>query len=508
MSRILVTITPPTPNGGIHLGHLAGPFLAADVFARAQRQLGHEAVLLCYSDDHQSYLARKAHELGETEEAVCRRHADDIAATLAAAGVELDHFMRARDNPTFQRGVLGHFELMRRHGAVSRERRPVPYCEHCALYGYEAHARGRCNVCGEWSDASQCEACASAPDPARMRDLHCTRCRQPTGWRQVDRWVLDLGRFREALAQAHAETPMRAPLAGFIERALAAPDLRWPISRPHEHGVPVVIDGRPEILHTWFSGLAGYRACFEEHAAQIGRPGRVREWWGSPDTVVAHFLGFDCSYSHALAYRAILTALPSGPRQAHLYTNAFLKLDNLDFSTSRGHAIWARDLLKTVSADLLRLYLARVSPEDEARNFDSAEFARWHPTAGQRMAALQRAAREAGPVRWGAADLAPLALLRDRWRMACDRPHFSVRALAAVVDDAMAFALERARDGTEPPGAALAVLAGVARAVMPAFSDTLLAALGLPPAEINAWLAGDAPAGPRAEAGQTAAALA
>lgn len=496
-NRILVTITPPTPNGGIHLGHLAGPFLAADVFARAQRQRGHETLLVCYSDDYQSYLARKARELGEPAAEVSARFADDIEASLALAGVQMDGFMRARANPVFQRVVAEHFELLRERGAISRERRPVAFCGHCQLHGYEAYARGHCNLCGALSDASQCESCAGAPAVEQMRGLFCTQCKRPSEWREEERLVLDLGRFRETLGELHAATPMRPPLQDFIARTLQQEDLRWPISRPHEHGIPVQIDGREELLHTWFSGLAGYRACSEEIAARRGQPELVDRYWASPDTVFAHFLGFDCSFSHAVVYRAILSALPEAPRRAHFYTNAFLKLDNEDFSTSRGHAIWARDLLQTVSADLLRQYLCSVAPETEACNFSSADFARWQPLAEQRLAELLAAAEQAGgrdldaPVLdedGGAALQAPLAALRKRWLAATALDSFSVRALAATVDAALDLALLRCGIGAADQGLALAALAGFARATMPALSDRLLQALGLSAAQLEGWL--------------------
>lgn len=501
MSRLIVTITPPTPNGGLHLGHMAGPFLCADVYARAQRQRGHDVLLVCYSDDYQSYLARKARELGRTTADVSGQYAAEIADTLERADVKLDWFLRAWDNPHFLRCVAGHWRAVNAAGAIADAAQPVPYCAACDLLGYEAFARGACNHCGAPSDASQCEHCAAAPDATAMHDLHCTQCGAPTGWRAMPRKRFQIGAFRDALRRDHAASTSRAPLREFLQRTLDLPDLDWPVNRPQEHGIPVEHDGSVELISTWFSGLAGYQACLEEMSAATGRD-VIDEFWRRPGTRLVHFLGFDCSFSHAIGYRAILHTLADAPRDAHYYTNAFLKLDGQDFSTSRGHAIWARDVLGRIDAGVLRRYLVRVAPEVAPANFDSAGFEAWVGPAQRECDVLlgqARALGAAGSAALQALDAAPEArALRREWLHATDPDAFSAVALSRVVEQAFAHAR-----GTPPHDAAalagaLAVLAAVSTSVMPGFAADVQQALGLDPRPLDRWLAEAAPVTSRA----------
>jgi methionyl-tRNA synthetase len=133
-----------------------------------------------------------------------------------------------------------------------------------------------------------------------------------------------------------------------------------------------------KIIHTWFSGLAGYYGATKEYAQHIGKPELHDYFWKSEDTTIVNFLGFDCSFSHAIVYPSLLSNAPGHTRKVVPLTNRFLKLEGGDFSTSRGHAIWVDDILEEVSSDALRYYLALVSPEEQTENFEIKKFNAWH----------------------------------------------------------------------------------------------------------------------------------
>src|SRR5262245_53580764 len=137
MSKHIVTITPPTPNGDLHLGHVSGPFLAADVCARVLRQKGHETLLLCYSDDYQSYLLRKARESGRERQQIAAENASAIRDSLQSVGIHLDHFMQAFGNATFLEEVSRYFTLLERNGRLEAQHVAIPFCRSCNVYGYE-----------------------------------------------------------------------------------------------------------------------------------------------------------------------------------------------------------------------------------------------------------------------------------------------------------------------------------------------------------------------------------
>jgi methionyl-tRNA synthetase len=373
MARFIVTVTPPTPNGDLHLGHLSGPFLAADVMRRGLRSQGHDVLMVCYSDDYQSYMPRKAEaiERDPGDYAALMHRAIVLSSDLA--GVEFDAFPASGGNPLFDESVNHYLDCV--SGDLTREEVQVNRCPACRKWGHEAWGRGGCNHCGASSDASQCEACAGKPDPALMTDVTCINCGTPMVLASQDAEVWHLGRHYAELAKRHAKRPMRADLRDYLTKVLAKTDDTWPITRPGDAGLPIErFDGEP--VHTWFMGLSGYRAAVKGYLEEHPERGSFAEWW-SPSTETIHFLGLDCSYSHAVAYTVQQICDPDGPDVGIFLTNRFLKLDGDDFSTSRGTAIWIKDVTGQYPLDAIRLFTALNAPEEQVENFSMAAFKDW-----------------------------------------------------------------------------------------------------------------------------------
>ncbi|MFW2544894.1 class I tRNA ligase family protein [Primorskyibacter sp. 2E107] len=373
MSRYIVTVTPPTPNGDLHLGHLSGPFMAADVMRRGLIAQGHEVLMVCYSDDYQSYMPRKAEAIGRDPGAYAALMQRAITLSADLAGVDFDAFPISGGNPWFAESVNHYLDCV--SSDLSRETVQVHRCPSCEKWGHEAWGRGGCNHCGESSDASQCEACAGKPDPALMTDVTCINCGTPMSLTAQPAEVWHLGRHFPELAKRHAKRPMRSDLRDYLARTLADTGDTWPITRPGDAGLPVARFGNAPV-HTWFMGLAGYRAAIKAHLEDAPKKGRFADWW-SPSTELIHFLGFDCSYSHAVAYGVQQVCDPDGPQVGTFLTNRFLKLDGSDFSTSRGNAIWIKDVTGQYPLDAIRLFTALNAPEEQVENFSLAAFKTW-----------------------------------------------------------------------------------------------------------------------------------
>lgn len=486
MSRYIVTITPPTPNGDLHIGHISGPFLAADVFARVQRQRGHQCVLLSYSDDYQSYMLRKGMELDTDPVALARSNTDRIERSLAAVGIEMDFWMRPWDNPFFAEAVSQVFEAAQAAGAIEFRESMEPYCPHCKVWGYEAFGRGLCNFCGVDSDASQCEGCAQAPDAAKMANFRCKLCQRPHTWTPARRAFLKLGEFKETLRAVHAKSEHRFPLDGWLDEAIR--DLvDWGVTRPGDAGLDLRPDGSCRV-HTWFMGLAGYMAAFREHAQRIGAPQLYDEYWTSGAGKLVHFLGFDCVFSHALVYPALLSTLPHERVQQQFYPNQFLKLDGLNLSTSRNHAIWARELVEQACTDSVRLYLASIAPEEAEGNFERTVFQAWRKAVFTDLVPRLLAAGAGGDRDWWqaavGADRALLQALRQQWLAAGDPERFSMKAMSGVMLDAIAMARERL-DGGRPVSYLAAFIAVAGKSLTPRLSAQLLDAFALDEEEVT-----------------------
>ncbi|WP_440058156.1 methionine--tRNA ligase [Pseudomonas fragariae (ex Marin et al. 2024)] len=489
MSKFIVTITPPTPNGDLHIGHIAGPFLAADVFTRVQRQRGHECVLVSYSDDYQSYMLRKGLELGVDPVELARRNSDRIEASLAAINIQPDNWMRPHDNPWFAEAVGEVFGALRDAGAIECRDSSEPYCPDCDVWGYEAFARGNCNYCGAESDASQCENCAQAPDAELMTDLRCKLCSQPSQWKNVHRAFLKLAGFKPQLRDRLLGQSWRKPLDSWLRDSLEHLH-DWGVTRPGDGGLDLQADGSCRV-HTWFMGLAGYMAAFREYADRVGRPELFRQYWQSGQGTLVHFLGFDCVFSHAIVYPAQLTALHDIRVRQRFMPNQFLKLDGLNLSTSRNHAIWVGDLAREACADSARLYLASIAPEESEGDFRLAQFLAWRAEVfSEFFPALLDAGINRDDHWWSGlcgADAGLLEALRVQWSKASEPAQFSMKRMAQVLLDAIAITRGRLAEG-RPVSHLAAFIAVAGKALIPDMSAQIISAFALPEARVHATL--------------------
>lgn len=479
MSKFVVTITPPTPNGDLHIGHLAGPFLSADVFTRAQRQRGHHCVLVSYSDDYQSYMLRRGLELGLDHRALAAENTALIKNSLEAVDIEVDRWMTSQDNLHFRTAVEECFESAKKAGSMAWKTSPEPFCSHCNLWGYEAFGRGLCNFCGHDSDASQCEECAQAPDASRMEQFHCKLCGRKHEWLPVERWFLRLGEFKNYLSDLHDSHPMRAPLGTWAKHAI--PTLQdWGVTRPGDGGLDLLPDGSCRI-HTWFMGLAGYIAALREYAEMAGDQGLANDYLNDPEAKFIHFLGYDCAFSHALVYPALLSTMAAYKIEQRFVPNLFLKLDGENLSTSRRHAIWVAEFAERAPSDSIRLYLASVAPEQEGGDFRSKEFDQWLAdtfdvlvpdilNAGSRMPAAGLANQISGEDQ----EIRDLAARLER---AADPESFSMKAMAAVLLDTLDLAKKRLEAGQQITPLAL-FLAAAGEPLIPRLSAQIVEAYG------------------------------
>lgn len=434
----LVTITPPTPNGDLHLGHLSGPFLAADVRARTLRQQGHDVLLLSYSDDYQSYVLRQARKLQQDRREIVLRNAAAMLSSLRQADIHLSHFLQALDNEYFAAETGRYVQMLVERGQLQTRETWIPYCRSCEVHGYEGFGRGTCNFCDSPSDASQCEVCARTPDVLRMGEIKCVLCNEIMSARaNVTRAFWKIGAQYAAVGVRHLSST-RAALRDYLAEVLAADDDEWPLTRPGESSIPT---GMPQVaqVHTWFAGLAGYRATLREYLDATGRGAELDDWW-SPQTTMSHFLGFDCAYSHAVAYAALLSLERSGPQNVHYLTNRFLKLEGEDFSTSRNHAIWIRDVVDRYPVDAIRLFTAAHAPEQESTNFSRQTLERWVAEEyGSRIAhgTWRNLGTQGAPPAADSAVSNEIRSLLTHWRRATG-DEFSIVRLAALQQQLLA----------------------------------------------------------------------
>lgn len=374
--RVLVTAAPPTPNGEIHLGHLSGPYLAADIHTRYLRLRGVEAHYLSGTDDNQSYVPVKAAKMGLPPGEAADRLAALIEEAMRAARIDMDLFIRPNASPYHASMVQQFLRKLHEDGKLIAKETLSPYCDACERYLFEAHIRGRCPHCGQPTGGNSCEDCGRPNDCADLVDPVCTGCGAAPGTREVTRLHFPLHRYADALRNYHHSVAMNPNLRSLCEQVIAAglPDIA--VTHPASWGIPVPIEGfEDQRIYAWFEMAPRYLAYAQQLSEALGSPGGWERSWKAADAQVVQCFGFDNGFFYAVFVPALLQAYDPEIRLTSAFVmNEFYRLDGLKFSTSRNHAIWGRETLARVPADVVRFYLAYTCPEAESTNFTLSDF--------------------------------------------------------------------------------------------------------------------------------------
>lgn len=376
--RALVTAAPPTPNGDLHVGHLAGPYLAADVHARFLRLQGVDATFALGSDDNSRWVVGMGESLGQGPEETAESFTDAIVDTLERAGIALD-FHRPNRSAHHRRLVQEVFRRLHEQGDLVEKEVPVAWCPNCDEMLFEYRVRGRCGHCGEGVAGHTCEGCGWPNTGGDLESPECTACGAPAEVRRVRRLVFPVARHADRLREAYRRIEMPARLRAFCEEILetGAPD--FPVTQPGDWGIEVPVAGyEDERINVWFEIGPRYLAyaehLAEERAEELDGTGWAA-YWKAPEARVVQFFGVDNSFYYGVLVPAMFMAFDPDVRlPAALVTNEFYRLDGQKFSTSRNHRIMGRDLVAEAPRDAIRYYLARTCPEREQTNFTREDF--------------------------------------------------------------------------------------------------------------------------------------
>jgi methionyl-tRNA synthetase len=362
---VWLTATPPTPNGDLHLGHMAGPYVAVDMLRRYLLAEGFPVSMTTGMDDNQSYVPAQGLRDGLTGEEVADRYGARIAAAWTAARVEFDRIVEPRRTPGYLEFVQGFFTKLHDTGAIQPRTRPLPFCTRCEMWLYEAFVVGACPHCDESSNGNACEACGRPNDCADLGDPRCRRCDRPAELREQTRLYLPLAPFAERLAAFWSGVAMPPHLRALCTRMAEDGLPEIAVSHPSDWGVPVPVLGfETQRIYVWFEMAPGYLL---EYDPETARPG----------CGPVQFFGFDNGYFHAILFPALFMAWdPQLPLPTAFVVNEFYRLEGVKFSTSRRHAVWARDALAESGADALRLHASRDRPNGRQTSFAYGDLAR------------------------------------------------------------------------------------------------------------------------------------
>ena len=462
----------------MHLGHLSGPYLAADVFTRFVRSCGHEAAYISSGDDNQTYLVTTGALEGRAPAAVADDYYGRISRSLHLARIELDAFNRP--DAAHARFVGAFFAKLHAAGELVIRDSACLFCEECRAFLFEGYVGGGCPTCFEQTRGNICEVCGHPNDPVDLIEPYCAQDRRHRLVRQTAPGLfLPLERYRADFERFYARTDVvwRTHVLELVHQLLAArlPDFR--LTYPGSWGIPVAMPGLSgQTFNAWGEMLPGLINSFALAGAALDPDAAwCRFDPAPPQTQLVQFFGFDNSFFFAFAHLGLLFA--SGHRCIRpkaLVTNEFYELENLKFSTSLKHAIWVGDFLERHDADLVRFYLAYTNPELQRTSFVEAEMRAWlsenvlRPWERVRGAAGGGFDDTAARCRFDAYS----ARIEGHYGVEC----FSLRQAARVVVQALHW-LSLADAAPSP--AILSAFAVFCGPIMPRFAAELAASLGL-----------------------------
>lgn len=380
ITQYVIIPPPPTPNGDLHLGHLAGPYLAADMLKRFLCQQGKAALLITGSDDHQSYVQLKAKQqsVKSSPAEVAESYAQRIQRVFQQFGIQQDIFYRPLDNTSYIDFVQNYFLGLLQSGAIEPKEAMQPYCEHCQQWLFEADLSGYCLHCHSPCGGGSCETCAMPNQGVDIVKHYCKYCRHTPQARSVTYLYLSLEKFRKRLQPYLHQLKLPAHIRAFIRQLFAhsLPDVA--ITRHGTWGIPAPFPGfEDQKINTWCEMVPAYlfAASVASGAALDQLPSGWRSYWNKPQVNITLFFGFDNTFFYTVLFPALLLAdAVNNKLPDNIIYNEFYLFEHSKFSTSRGHAIWAKDIINEVSADCLRYYLAATRPEMTRTNFDYALF--------------------------------------------------------------------------------------------------------------------------------------
>ncbi len=375
--RVLIAVAWPYANGPIHLGHLAGCYLAADIFARYHRLLGDDVLMVSGSDQHGTPITLRAEHEGVSPEKIVDRYHRDFTKSWEQLGISFDLFTTTgTDN--HRDTVHDIFKVLQERGYIYTDTSLLPYCHACSRFLPDRYLKGICPNCGD-TDArgDQCDNCGKPLNPEDLLEIECRISGDQPEIRESEHFFIKLSAFQEPLlAWVKNQKHWRPNVLNFTTRYLQDGLKDRAISRDLEWGVPLPVAGyEDKRIYVWFEAVAGYLSASKEWAANIGEPEAWRPFWQG-DAKAYYFIGKDNIPFHTIIWPAMLMGYGDLNLPYDVPANEFLTLEGKQLSTSRNWAVWLPDYLERYAPDPLRYHIAATMPESSDSDFSWHDFVR------------------------------------------------------------------------------------------------------------------------------------
>ncbi len=374
--KILVTSALPYANGPLHIGHIAGAYLPADIYVRYNRLKGNDVVYICGSDEHGVAITIRAEQDGVKPTDIIDRFHELNKKSFVRFGISFDNYSRT-SRPVHHETAKEFFKDIYDKNILKKKKEKQFYDENASMFLPDRYVEGTCPVCkNQGARGDQCEKCGSDLDQTELINPISKLTGETPVLKETSHWYFPLGDFQGKLKDYLDRHPewkenVRNYCYGWLKQGLrdraVTRDLSW--------GIPVPLDGADgKVIYVWFEAVLGYISATKEWAKQVGQPDRWKDYWQNPECKLVNFIGKDNIVFHAVMFPAILMAKGDYILPENVPANEFLNLEGQKISTSRNFAIWLDDYLDRFPPDPLRYMLAANAPENKDSDFSWKDF--------------------------------------------------------------------------------------------------------------------------------------
>ena len=372
--RTLITTALPYANGPVHIGHLAGVYVPADIYARYLRLKGEEVLMIGGSDEHGVPITLRAKKEGVTPQDVVDRFHGIIKKSFEEFGISFDIYSRTT-SPTHRQVASDFFRTLYEKGEFIEKTSEQYYDEEAKQFLADRYITGTCPHCGnEKAYGDQCEACGTSLNATDLINPKSAISGSEPVMKETKHWYLPLDKhepfLRKWILEDHKE--WRPNVYGQCKSWLDMGLQPRAVSRDLDWGIPVPVEGAEgKVLYVWFDAPIGYISNTKELL-----PDSWETWWKDPETRLIHFIGKDNIVFHCIVFPAMLKAEGSYILPDNVPSNEFLNLEGDKISTSRNWAVWLHEYLADFPGkqDVLRYVLTANAPETKDNDFTWKDF--------------------------------------------------------------------------------------------------------------------------------------
>ncbi len=372
--RTTVTAALPYANGGVHIGHLAGVYVPADIYVRYLRLRKQDVVFIGGSDEHGVPITIRARKEGITPQDVVDRYHGMIKKSFEDFGISFDIYSRTTSE-THHKFAADFFRKLYDDGKLTEKESEQYYDEEAKQFLADRYITGECPHChNPKAYGDQCEKCGSDLDPTELINPQSAISGSKPVLRKTKNWYLPLDEHQEWLKEwileGHKE--WRPNVYGQCKSWLDLDLQPRAMTRDLDWGIPVPVEGgEGKVLYVWFDAPIGYISNTKELL-----PDTWEKWWKDPETRLVHFIGKDNIVFHCIVFPTMLKAHGGYILPDNVPSNEFLNLENDKISTSRNWAVWLHEYLVEMPGkqDVLRYVLTANAPETKDNNFTWRDF--------------------------------------------------------------------------------------------------------------------------------------